>query len=69
VDAHVVKDCVSLFHTCRIKKALKLKGGDKLVMITCKKRKEVYCVTMIKADELADGIRKKFSPLTKELFK
>ena len=44
MDAHVVKDCVSLFHTCRIKKALKLKGGDKLVMITCKKKEgSVLC--------------------------
>ena len=46
-----------------------LKGGDKLAIMTCEKEGKVCCVTMVKADELAESIKKKFGPLITELFK
>ncbi len=48
---------------------MELKGGDKLAIMTCEKEGKVCCITMVKADELADSIKKKFGPLITELFK
>jgi len=46
-----------------------IKAGEKLAIMTCEKDGEVCCITMVKADELADSIKKKFGPILTELFK
>ena len=46
-----------------------IKAGDKLAVMTCEKDGKVCCITLVKADELADSIKKKFGPILSELFK
>jgi len=46
-----------------------IKAGEKLAIMTCEKDGKVCCITMVKADELADSIKKKFGPILTELFK
>jgi len=46
-----------------------IKAGEKLAIMTCEKDGEVCCITMVKADELADSIKKKFGPILTEMFK
>jgi len=46
-----------------------IKAGDKLAVMTCEKDGKVCCITIVKADELADSIKKKFGPILSELFK
>ena len=46
-----------------------IKGGDKLAIMTCEKDGKVCCITMVRADDLADAIKKKFGPILTELFK
>jgi len=44
-------------------------AGDKLAIMTCEKEGKVCCITLVKADDLADSIKKKFGPILSELFK
>lgn len=46
-----------------------IKGGDKLAIMTCEKDGKVCCITMVKADDLVDAIKKKYGPILTELFK
>lgn len=46
-----------------------IKGGDKLAVMTCERDGKVCCITMVRADDLADAIKKKFGPILTELFK
>jgi len=46
-----------------------IKAGEKLAIMTSEKDGKVCCITMVKADELADSIKKKFGPILTELFK
>jgi AbrB family looped-hinge helix DNA binding protein len=46
-----------------------IKSGDKLALMTCEKDGKVCCITMVRADEMADTIKKKFGPILTELFK
>ncbi len=46
-----------------------IKAGSKLAIMTCEKDGKVCCITMVKADELADTLKKKFGPILSELFK
>ena len=46
-----------------------IKAGEKLAIMACEKDGKVCCITMVKADELADSIKKKFGPILTELFK
>jgi antitoxin PrlF len=46
-----------------------IKAGDKLAIMTCEKEGRFCCITMVKADELADSIKKKYGPILTELFK
>jgi len=46
-----------------------IKAGEKLAIMTCEKDGKVCCITMVKADELADSIKKKYGPILTELFK
>lgn len=46
-----------------------IKGGDKLAIMTCEKDGKVCCITMVRANDLADAIKKKYGPILTELFK
>jgi len=46
-----------------------LKAGSKLAILISEKDGKVCCFTMIKADDLADTLKKKFGPILNELFK
>jgi len=44
-------------------------AGDKLAIMTCEREGKVCCITMVKADDMADTIKKRFGPILSELFK
>lgn len=51
-----------------IREKMKIAAGDKLAVVTWEKDGEVCCISMIKADELADMTKSMLGPLMKELF-
>jgi len=46
-----------------------IKPGDKLAIITSEKDGKVCCISLIKADEFKENIKKTFGPLLEELFR
>lgn len=46
-----------------------ISAGDKLAIMTCEDDGKICCITMFKAVDLADSIKKKFGPILTELFK
>lgn len=52
-----------------IREKAQLNAGDKLALITCEKNGNVSCITLIKADQFKDAIKKVFGPLLQELMK
>jgi AbrB family looped-hinge helix DNA binding protein len=46
-----------------------IKAGSKLAIMTSERNGKVCCITMIKADDLADTLKKKLGPILNELFK
>jgi antitoxin PrlF len=45
----------------------KIKAGDKLALITWEKDGEVCCLTLIKADSLAQGVKEFLGPVMRDL--
>ena len=45
----------------------KIKAGDKLAIITWEKDGEICCITLIKADDLATGVKEFLGPVMKDL--
>jgi AbrB family looped-hinge helix DNA binding protein len=45
----------------------KIKAGDKLAVITWEKDGDVCCLTLIKADDLAQGVKEFLGPVIKGL--
>jgi antitoxin PrlF len=45
----------------------KIKAGDKLALITWEKDGEVCCLTLIKADDLAQGVKEFLGPVMKDI--
>jgi len=45
----------------------KIKAGDKLAVITWEKDGEVCCLTLIKADDLAKGVKEFLGPVMRDL--
>ncbi len=41
----------------------KIKAGDKLALVSWEKEGEVCCLTLIKADQLAEGVREFLGPV------
>lgn len=52
-----------------IREKAKIKAGDKLAVITCEKDGKVSCLTLVKAEEFKEAIRKAFGPLLEELLR
>ena len=50
-----------------VRERAKIKPGDKMAVITWEKEGKVCCITLIKAEELADMVREVVAPLMKEL--
>ncbi len=50
-----------------VRERAKIKPGDKMAVITWEKEGKVCCITMIKAEELADMVREVVAPLMREL--
>ena len=46
-----------------------IKAGDKLAIITSEKGEKVCCISLIKAEEFKESIKKTFGPLFEELFR
>jgi antitoxin PrlF len=44
-----------------------IKAGDKLALISWQKDGEICCMTLIKADDLAQGVREFLGPVMKDL--
>jgi len=45
----------------------KIKAGDKLALVSWEKDGEVCCLTLMKADDLAKGVREFLGPVMKDL--
>ncbi len=46
-----------------------IKAGSKLAIMTSEQNGKICCFTMIKADDMAETLKKKFGPILNELFK
>lgn len=46
-----------------------IKAGEKLALVTCEKDGKVCCISIIKAEEFKESIKKTFGPLFEELFR
>ena len=44
-----------------------IKPGDKLAAVTCEKDGRICCITLVKADEFKDTIKKTVGPMLEEL--
>ncbi len=45
------------------------KPNEKLALVACEKNGEVCCITMVKAEKLADAVTKALGPLLKSVTK
>jgi AbrB family looped-hinge helix DNA binding protein len=52
-----------------LREKAEIKAGSKLAIMTSEKNGKICCFIMIKADDLADTLKKKFGPILNELFK
>lgn len=52
-----------------LREKAEIKPGDKLALVTCEKEGKICCITMIKAEEIKEGIKKAFGPLLEELLR
>ncbi len=50
-----------------IREKARIRAGDKLAVISWKKEGEICCISLIKADELADMIKGLLGPMIKEI--
>ena len=52
-----------------IRDKAEIKAGDKLAIVTYEKEGKICCISMIKADEFKESIKKTFGPMLEELFR
>ncbi|MBK5092503.1 MAG: AbrB/MazE/SpoVT family DNA-binding domain-containing protein [Actinobacteria bacterium] len=45
----------------------KISAGDKLAVVTCEKEGEVCCITLIKAESLAESVKGVIGPVMKDI--
>ncbi len=50
-----------------IREKAEISAGDKLAVITCERDGKISCLTLIKAEEFKEAIKKAFGPLLEEL--
>ncbi|MBI3753310.1 MAG: AbrB/MazE/SpoVT family DNA-binding domain-containing protein [Deltaproteobacteria bacterium] len=51
-----------------LREKAKIKTGDKLAIASWQKGGEVCCITLIKAESLADMVKGRLGPVMKEIF-
>jgi len=52
-----------------VREKAEIKPGDKLALLTSEKDGKICCISLIKADEFKDSIKKAFGPMLEELFR
>jgi len=52
-----------------LREKAEIKAGDKLAIVTCEKDEKVCCISLIKAEEFKESIKKAFGPLLEELLR
>jgi len=52
-----------------IREKAEIKAGDKLAVVTCEKDGKVCCISIIRAEEFKESIKKTFGPLLEELLR
>jgi antitoxin PrlF len=45
----------------------KISAGDKLAVVTCEKDGEICCITLIKAESLAESVKGVIGPVMKDI--
>ena len=50
-----------------LRKRAGIEAGDKLAVISWKRGEEVFCLTLMKADEIAGTVRELLGPIMKEV--
>jgi AbrB family looped-hinge helix DNA binding protein len=51
-----------------IREKAEIKPGDKLALVSSEKDGKICCISLIKADEIKESIKKVFGPMLGELF-
>jgi AbrB family looped-hinge helix DNA binding protein len=46
-----------------------IKAGDKLALVSSQKDGKICCISLIKADEFKESVKKTFGPMLEELFR
>lgn len=52
-----------------IRDKAEIKAGEKLAVVTCEEDGKVCCISIIKAEEFKESIKKAFGPLLEELLR
>jgi AbrB family looped-hinge helix DNA binding protein len=52
-----------------LREKAKLKANDKLAVIGCERDGEMFCIMMVKADDLGKTVKTMLGPTMKEIFK
>jgi len=52
-----------------LREKAKLKPNDKLAVIECERNGEIYCIMMVRADDLGNTLKTMLGPMLKEIFK
>lgn len=52
-----------------LREKAKLKANDKLAVIGCERDGEMFCIMMVKADDLGKTVKIMLGPTMKEIFK
>lgn len=52
-----------------VRERAEIKAGDKLAVVSCQKDGKISCLSLIKADEFKESIKKSFGPMFEELFR
>ena len=51
-----------------VREKAEIKPGDKMALLTSEKDGKICCLSLIKADEFKESIKKAFGPMLEELF-
>ena len=52
-----------------IREKAEIKAGDKLALVSSEKDGKICCISLIKAEDFKESIKKTFGPMLEELFR
>ncbi|NWF86503.1 AbrB/MazE/SpoVT family DNA-binding domain-containing protein [Candidatus Bathyarchaeota archaeon] len=52
-----------------VREKAEIKPGDKLAIVSSERDGKIYCISLIKAEEFKESIKKAFGPMLEELFR